>query len=135
MPEDMRSSFNSARASRVYFRDIAWRSAGTGGTAMHPGAFFRAPPVTCRVCPSAFWRGSAGWTTSGRCYDDEFFRPSYSSQACQPRPALIQSQRVPPIQSQRVHPARSAALQWAVTDVATVESVPDLATGKTRNVT
>src|ERR1700732_364224 len=26
-----------------------------------------------------------------------------------------------PIQSQRVHPARSAALQWAVTDVATVE--------------
>jgi hypothetical protein len=40
-----------------------------------------------------------------------------------------------PIQSQRVHPARSAALQWAVTDVATVESVPDFATGKTRNVT
>ena len=39
------------------------------------------------------------------------------------------------IQSQRVHPARSAALQWAVSDVATVESVPDLATGKTRNVT
>ena len=34
------------------------------------------------------------------------------------------------IQSQRVHPARSAALQWAVSDVATVESVPDLATGK-----
>ena len=32
------------------------------------------------------------------------------------------------IQSQRVHPARSAALQWAVSDVATVESVPDLAT-------
>jgi len=39
------------------------------------------------------------------------------------------------IQSQRVHPARSAALQWAVSDVATVESVPDLATGKTRSVT
>ena len=33
------------------------------------------------------------------------------------------------------HPPRSAALQWAVSDVATVESVPDLATGKTRNVT
>jgi len=34
------------------------------------------------------------------------------------------------IQSQRVHPARSAALQWAVSDVATVESVPVLP-GKT----
>ena len=26
--------------------------------------------VTCRICPSAFWRRSAGWTTSGRRYDD-----------------------------------------------------------------
>jgi hypothetical protein len=102
----LRSSFNSARASRVY-----WFSAFLlPGGAPEPGAppcirqrLFRAPPVTRRVCPSAFWRRSAGWTTSGRRYDDEFFRPSYSSQACQPRPRLVQSQRV--------HPARSAALQ------------------------
>ena len=101
---------------------------------MHPVAFFRAPSVTCRVCPSTFWRGSAGWTTSGRCDDDEFFRPSYSSQACQPRPALSKAKGCPDLEP-RVHPARSAALQWAVTDVATVGSVPDLATGKTRDVT
>ena len=38
---------------------------------------------------------SAGWTTSGRCDDDEFFRPSYSSQACQPRPALSKAKGCP----------------------------------------
>ena len=68
---------------------------GRLGTAPDRSSLVLAPPVTCRVCPSAFWRRSAGWTTSGRCSDDEFFRPSYSSQAH----ALIQSQRVHPAQS------------------------------------
>jgi hypothetical protein len=89
----LRSSFNSARASRVYWPCFsAFLLPGGRRNRGHrhasDSAFFRALPVTCRVCPSAFWRRSAGWTTSGRCYDDEFFRPSYSSQACQPRPCL-----------------------------------------------
>ena len=79
----LRSSFNSARASRVYWP--CFSASLLPGGAPEPGAppssdgaSFRALPVTCRVCPSAFWRRSAVWTTSGRCYDDEFFRPSYS---------------------------------------------------------
>ena len=127
----LRSSFNSARASRVY-----WFSAFLlPGGAPEPGAppcirrrLFRAPPVTCRVRPSAFWRRSAGWTTSGRCYDDEFFRPSYSSQARQPRPRLDPEPKGAP------RSIRSASVP-PVSDVATVEGVPDLAAGKNRSVT
>ena len=104
----LRSSFNSARASRVYWP--CFSAFLLPGGAPEPGAppcirqrLFRAPPVTCRVCPSAFWRRSAGWTTSGQCYDD-FSAPSYwPSLSAPPAHALIQSQRV--------HPARSAALQ------------------------
>ena len=78
----LRSSFNSARASRVYWPCFgAFHCLEERRNREHrhasDSAFFRAPLVACRVCPSAFWRRSAGWTTSGWCYDDEFFRPSY----------------------------------------------------------
>ena len=87
-------------------------------------ASFRALPVTCRVCPSAFWRRSAGWTTSGRCYDDEFFRPSYfEAKLVSPAHALIQSQRCTPLDPQRFSAASERCCNC--------RSVPDLATGKT----
>ena len=137
----LRTSFNSARASRVYGRASAHfycleERRNRGHRHASDSAFFRAPPMTCRVCPRAFWRRRAGWTTSGRCYDDEFFRPSYSSQACQPAHALIQSQRVQSDPEPKGAPRsiRSASVP-PMSDVATVEGVPDLATGKNRRVT
>ena len=78
VPQELRAC--TGRASAHFYCLEERRSPGHRHAS--DSAFFRAPPVTCRVCPSAFWRRSAGWRASGRCYDDEFFRASYSSHAC-----------------------------------------------------
>ena len=91
----LRSSFNSARASRVYWPCYCQEERLNRGHRHASGRLFPHTAGDCRVCPSAFWRRSAagqhraGVTTMG--FSAPHIRAKLVSRA-----ALIESQRVPP---------------------------------------
>ena len=100
---------------------------GRGAASRHPTAPFSAPPVTCRVCPSAFSRRSASWTTIGPVLRRYFSAP-HIGQACQPRPRLDPGAKgCIPLDPQRFSAASERCCNC--------RGVPDLATGKNRSVT